>query len=113
MNRALSSERHWFVLGIFALAVAAGYGYLVLTQPQPRLQVASVTDGYGSLVVETDPTGALVEVAGDKFITPIQIDGLLGGRHELKVSFDGAEPVTQTVTVRPPGVTMVFVAPKP
>ena len=108
MIARLSSERHWFVLGLFASAVALGFIYFVKNQPQPTL-AGKPHEGYGSLIVETDPTGATVEVAGAEFETPVKIEGLTGGSHKLTITKDGFEEAERTVTIRPPGTAEFFV----
>jgi hypothetical protein len=108
MTSPLSSEKHWFVLGFFVILVGAGFLYFIKTQPQPKLSVKPA-EGYGSLLIETDPSGATVLVAGEEYETPILVEGLLGGSHRIKITRDGAAPIEQTATVRAPGTANVFI----
>ena len=107
-------SRMWMGAAIAIAATAlGGAGLFVVMQGQAQTPVAAPTNEThalpapvdevakkGSIVVETDPPGAYVRVAGELVggQTPLTVDKLpLGSDIEVKVSMDGYETVTKTI----------------
>lgn len=60
------------------------------------------SDASASIVIESDPPGAIAYVDYvARGVTPLTVTGLRGGDHVVRVSRAGATPFYQTVTVRP------------
>ena len=67
-------------------------------QARPR----DAGDAGASIVIESDPPGAIAYVDFvARGVTPLTVTGLLGGEHVVRVTRAGATPFVQTVSVRP------------
>jgi hypothetical protein len=65
----------------------------------------------GSLLVQSDPTGARVSIDGvDHGTAPASVAGLTPGEHDVVVQADGGPPVKQKVVIQA-GVTASILAP--
>jgi serine/threonine protein kinase len=83
------------IAGILLVGVTVG----VTLAARAFLAPTPAVEGMGTLVVQTNPSGAVVEINGQRQgVTPLSID-LPAGRHMLKLSSDGnvrSMPVTMT-----------------
>ncbi|WP_236518492.1 PEGA domain-containing protein [Sandaracinus amylolyticus] len=72
-----------------------------------RFEAAQPRDGANpasTIRIESDPPGAIAYVDFlARGVTPIDVGGLLGGEHIVRVTRAGATPYVQSITVRPRG----------
>jgi len=71
-----------------------------VAKPEPP-ERADTTPTAGSLSVKSNPSGAVVLIDGkERGTTPLEVDNLPLGRHQLKVQKTGYDDLMQTVTVK-------------
>ena len=87
-RQAVRANRHsWLKLGAAAVLLIALTAGLTLAARQ-FLTEPVAADGMGTLVVQTNPSGAAVDIDGERRgVTPLSLD-LPPGRHTLKLTTD-------------------------
>jgi hypothetical protein len=106
----MKNQRHWFVLVAFALMAGLGYAWLV--HSQPKLSTADTTaSGNGSLIIETNPSGAVVTIDGKlNYTAPIKVDDLKSGNHKVVVKLNHYATTEKTVSIRSRQTTKVDIS---
>ncbi|MGQ0508099.1 MAG: serine/threonine protein kinase [Myxococcaceae bacterium] len=109
-RRIRERNRRWMIgLGIAAGIIALGFLYsLTLDVPvEPTAQVGQPSEpaanpkAVNTLVVETQPQGALVFLDGKEVgRAPVEVIGLMAGDHTLSAKMAGYLPTDQKVNVR-------------
>ena len=101
------SRAKWVALPIAALAlVSVGYAMTRVMhapeQPIPKAATVSIEAPAPTalLIVETDPAGATISLDGaDRGKSPVVLDAMPLGSHQIVASLDGRQSVTRTVTL--------------
>jgi hypothetical protein len=101
MMRVLKNTWLWF--GLTVIVAAAGYFWLVASQPALPSLEGGQDSRPGSIELSSSPTGAEVYLDGSdlKQTTPATIDGVTAGKHSLKLTLSGYQDSTQQVIVAP------------
>ncbi|MEW5850384.1 MAG: serine/threonine-protein kinase [Myxococcota bacterium] len=104
---AASSRWRWVAASALVGGAVAVTAFLLPSSVIPP--ATAVAPRPGTLVVETDPPGARVSLAGKPLARPAPavVDQLTPGSLEVEARMDGREPARQRVEVRPGEVTTV------
>ncbi|HJL17999.1 MAG TPA: protein kinase [Sandaracinaceae bacterium LLY-WYZ-13_1] len=102
----------WIGLAIVALAVAGGAVFFGMEYLQPE-ETGPVAHGptevlTGSMIMESEPTGATLFVDGEeRGTTPVNVDDLSTGSHRVRLELEGYEPHEGTVEIRASRTAMI------
>jgi serine/threonine-protein kinase len=102
----------WILGGAVALAVVGGGAWLAMDQWSPE-PVETTDEGpaevlTGSLIMESEPSGATLFVDGEeRGTTPVDVEGLTTGSHAVRLELEGHAPHEGTVEIRANRTAMV------
>ena len=102
--------------GVYTLVLAKeGYAHyqknVTISSGRPTMVIATLTPLYGSLRIQSSPSGATILLDGEPAgVTPLVVDDLVPGEYTVSLSKTGYETANRTATVTAGQEKLLFVS---